>query len=151
MDAKYREKLGLDSHKILTDDEIQIIVDDKAKSMFQICDKEEKGFVTKRDMQRLVGELPLTGEELEEVFDLLDDDGNEFMTLEEFNEGFGKFCFNILAGQYHGGSPVLQRVVKHQTLKIPEIIRFSEISKHLLSNYHHHHEYQLLQCTCNIQ
>ena len=41
-------------------------------------------------MQHLVGELPLTADQLEEVFDLLDDDGNQYMTLEEFNEGFGK-------------------------------------------------------------
>ncbi|XP_072017118.1 LOW QUALITY PROTEIN: EF-hand calcium-binding domain-containing protein 4B-like [Amphiura filiformis] len=90
MDAKYREKLGL-GNKILTDDEIQMIVEEKAKGMFKICDKEEKGFVTKRDMQHLVGELPLTADQLEEVFDLLDDDGNQYMTLEEFNEGFGGY------------------------------------------------------------
>ena len=46
MDAKYREKLGI-GKKLLTDDEIQVIVEEKAKDglMFKICDKEEKGWV----------------------------------------------------------------------------------------------------------
>ncbi|KAK5928380.1 hypothetical protein CgunFtcFv8_013447 [Champsocephalus gunnari] len=46
-------------------------------------------------MQRLNAELPLSAEELENVFDTLDSDGNGFLTLDEFSSGFSKF----LSGQ----------------------------------------------------
>ena len=44
-------------------------------------------------MQRLQTELPLSPEQLESVFDSLDDDGNSFLTLEEFTGGFGEFFY----------------------------------------------------------
>lgn len=40
--------------------------------------------------QRLHGELPLTADELENVFDTLDADGNGYLTLEEFSTGFSE-------------------------------------------------------------
>ncbi|CDQ72785.1 unnamed protein product [Oncorhynchus mykiss] len=43
--------------------------------------------------QRLHGELPLSAEELENVFDTLDSDGNGYLTLEEFSLGFSEFLF----------------------------------------------------------
>lgn len=67
---------------------------EKATELFNLCDKEEKGFITKRDMQRLQAELPLTPDQLEAVFDSLDDDKNGFLSLDEFTGGFGK-CINI--------------------------------------------------------
>ena len=42
-------------------------------------------------MQRLTSELPLTPEQLEGVFDSLDDDQNGYLTLEEFTGGFSKY------------------------------------------------------------
>ena len=47
--------------------------------------------MTKRDMQRMRDELPLDPDQLEAVFDALDADGNSYLTLEEFTEGFGQF------------------------------------------------------------
>uniref|UniRef100_A0A6Q2XSK2 EF-hand domain-containing protein n=1 Tax=Esox lucius TaxID=8010 RepID=A0A6Q2XSK2_ESOLU len=61
---------------------------EKTHDFFQICDIEDKGFITRRDMQRLHGELPLSAEELENVFTTLDSDGNGYLTLEEFSSGF---------------------------------------------------------------
>ncbi|RVE72276.1 hypothetical protein OJAV_G00060170 [Oryzias javanicus] len=64
---------------------------EKIPEFFQMCDLENKGFITRRDMQRLNGELPLSESELESVFDCLDSDANGFLTLEEFSSGFSAF------------------------------------------------------------
>ncbi|KAM9351633.1 EF-hand calcium-binding domain-containing protein 4B [Symphorus nematophorus] len=66
---------------------------EKTHEFFQMCDIENKGFITRRDMQRLHGGLPLSAEELENVFDTLDSDGNGFLTLDEFSSGFSEFLF----------------------------------------------------------
>ncbi|XP_075066297.1 EF-hand calcium-binding domain-containing protein 4B [Mixophyes fleayi] len=63
----------------------------KAHEFFRICDVEDKGFITRCDMQRLHGELPLSLDELENVFDTLDSDGNGYLSLEEFTTGFSQF------------------------------------------------------------
>ncbi|XP_058501895.1 EF-hand calcium-binding domain-containing protein 4B isoform X1 [Solea solea] len=68
---------------------------EKTHEFFQMCDIENKGFITRRDMQRLNGELPLSAEELENVFDTLDSDSNGYLTLNEFSSGFCAF----LSGQ----------------------------------------------------
>uniref|UniRef100_A0A665TUY6 Calcium release activated channel regulator 2A n=1 Tax=Echeneis naucrates TaxID=173247 RepID=A0A665TUY6_ECHNA len=61
---------------------------EKTHEFFQMCDTENKGFITRRDMQRLNSELPLSAEELENVFDTLDSDRNGYLTLNEFSSGF---------------------------------------------------------------
>ncbi|XP_062860863.1 EF-hand calcium-binding domain-containing protein 4B [Trichomycterus rosablanca] len=78
---------------------------EKSQEFFQICDIEDKGFVTQRDMQRLLAELPLSAEDLENVFDSLDADGNGYLTLEEFSSGFSEFIFGPAAGEAAAPSP----------------------------------------------
>jgi Ras and EF-hand domain-containing protein len=81
-------------HQIAGDDpsaqDMQLLAKQKSHELFAVCDIEEKGFITKRDMQRLQKELGLDPDQLEAVFDSLDDDKNGFLTLEEFTSGFGK-------------------------------------------------------------
>ncbi|MEE6478149.1 hypothetical protein FKM82_011757 [Ascaphus truei] len=72
----------------------------KAQEFFQICDIENKGFITRRDMQRLHGELSLSLDELEKVFDTLDADGNSYLTLEEFSTGFNEVPTNEAFGEH---------------------------------------------------
>ena len=69
----------------------------KASDLFRVCDKEDKGFVTKRDMQRMRSldgggiSAAMDPEQLESVFDTLDIDGNGYLTLDEFAAGFQHF------------------------------------------------------------
>ncbi|XP_048124253.1 EF-hand calcium-binding domain-containing protein 4B [Alosa alosa] len=64
---------------------------DKTHEFFQTCDIESKGYITRTDMRRLHKELPLSEEELENVFDSLDSDKNGYLTMGEFSSGFSDF------------------------------------------------------------
>lgn len=80
----------------------------KAQEFFQTCDAESKGFIARTDMQRLHQELPLSLEELEDVFDALDADGNGFLTPDEFTTGFSRFFFSQKQpheGESEAGAP----------------------------------------------
>ncbi|XP_026168051.1 ras and EF-hand domain-containing protein homolog [Mastacembelus armatus] len=82
-----------DTDKCENGDMGQNTILEKTYEFFQMCDIENKGFITRRDMQRLNSELPLSAEELENVFDTLDSDGNGYLTLDEFSSGFSEFLF----------------------------------------------------------
>ena len=82
----------------------------KAADLFRICDKEDKGFVTKRDMQRMLAidngdgdnssiMSSMDPDQLESVFDTLDSDGNGYLTLEEFTTGFEHFLGEAPGGE----------------------------------------------------
>ncbi|KAJ8048276.1 EF-hand calcium-binding domain-containing protein 4A [Holothuria leucospilota] len=91
MESPYADQLPEDGASP-SPEELKVMVEEKARELFAVCDVEEKGFVNKLDMRRLVGELPGHDEtQLEFVFDSLDKDGNGFLTLEEFTQGFGGF------------------------------------------------------------
>ncbi|XP_072233464.1 EF-hand calcium-binding domain-containing protein 4B [Leuresthes tenuis] len=64
---------------------------DKTKEFFQTCDVEGKGFISRTDMRRLHRQLPLSAEELEDVFDSLDTDRAGHLTLEAFSSRFSQF------------------------------------------------------------
>ena len=74
----------------LNENDMQAMMVQKACELFAVCDVENKGYITKKEMQRLQKELPLNPDQLENVFDSLDDDQNGQLTLEEFTAGFGK-------------------------------------------------------------
>ena len=63
---------------------MQQLIAAKAEELFNLCDTEQKGFIIKKDMQRLREELGVEPEQLEDVFDSLDNDHNGYLTLEEF-------------------------------------------------------------------
>ncbi|KAK7160450.1 hypothetical protein R3I93_008180 [Phoxinus phoxinus] len=94
---------------------------EKTKEFFQICDIESKGFITRRDMQRLNGELPLSADELENVFDTLDTDANGYLTFEEFSSGFSEFLFGpgVAPAEPHAGEEPISR-------KSPEVLYESQ-------------------------
>uniref|UniRef100_A0A3P9KZ67 small monomeric GTPase n=1 Tax=Oryzias latipes TaxID=8090 RepID=A0A3P9KZ67_ORYLA len=72
----------------------------KTKEFFQTCDVEGKGFLTRLDMRRLHREVPLSAEELEDVFDSLDMDHAGYLTLEAFSSRFND--------QHQASGPVLK-------------------------------------------
>nr|XP_046234962.1 EF-hand calcium-binding domain-containing protein 4B isoform X2 [Scatophagus argus] len=85
---------------------------DKTKEFFRTCDVEGKGFITRTDMRRLHRELPLSAEELEDVFDSLDIDHTGYLTLEAFSSGFSQFLhgrrISVADDQNQALSPVFR-------------------------------------------
>ena len=77
----------------LGSEEVQAMMVQKAIELFALCDVDNKGYISKNEMQKLQQELKLEKEQLEAVFDSLDDDKNGYLTLEEFTNGFGKKNF----------------------------------------------------------
>ncbi|XP_034032962.1 EF-hand calcium-binding domain-containing protein 4B [Thalassophryne amazonica] len=93
--SEYVDGCDRNEQKIENRDLGRNTISEKTHEFFQMCDIDGKGFVTRCDMQRLNGELPLSAEELENVFDTLDSDSNGYLTLEEFSSGLTTF----LSGQ----------------------------------------------------
>lgn len=92
------QPLPLDEYNLEDDGDVDDLTSTmlrKARELFEVCDVEAKGFITKLDMQRLKEELPLTADQLEDVFDSLDCQRNGYLTLYEFTDGFGEFSVSF--------------------------------------------------------
>jgi len=72
-------------------DELKSLLARKATELFKACDKDDKGYITQDDLLELTKELALTTEQIQSAFVKLDKDGNKFLTLDEFIDGFGVF------------------------------------------------------------
>lgn len=64
---------------------------DPGRELFYLCDTDRKGYITKPDLQRVSYDLNLNFDQLDLIFDKLDQDGNGRLTLDEFADGFGAF------------------------------------------------------------
>ncbi|KAG8438030.1 hypothetical protein GDO86_008639 [Hymenochirus boettgeri] len=100
----YRKSYKTPSSSLITQSEEMM---GKAHELFQLCDKEDKGLITKGDLQRLQNEIPLTPEQLEDVFDSLDQSNNGYLTPVEFSMGLGKL---LVVNSHEEGkqSPMLE-------------------------------------------
>uniref|UniRef100_G1KIV5 Calcium release activated channel regulator 2A n=1 Tax=Anolis carolinensis TaxID=28377 RepID=G1KIV5_ANOCA len=105
----------------------------KAHEFFQICDIEHKGFIYRNEMQRLRGELPLSPEELEKVFDSLDADGNGSLTPEEFTTGLSEFSNKGSISEMQGHEPenLYQPQWEESNTDIDEEDQFSDLMERL--------------------
>ncbi|KXJ16039.1 Ras and EF-hand domain-containing protein-like [Exaiptasia diaphana] len=85
--------LGIDVNDLNeNDNELEEIANtDPGRELFYLCDTDRKGYITKTDLQRVSYDLNLNFDQLDLIFDKLDQDGNGRLTLDEFAEGFGAF------------------------------------------------------------
>jgi Ca2+-binding EF-hand superfamily protein len=78
------------SYAAVSTKSLNLLLEKRSIELFNMCDQEGKGFINKKDIQRMHHTEPgcFTPEMLEEVFEALDTDGNGFLTLDEFAFGF---------------------------------------------------------------
>lgn len=68
---------------------------EKAIELFNACDVNNHGYVSLYDLKHLTSMLELTENQISDIFQLLDEDGNGFITLNEFVNGFSHFVVNL--------------------------------------------------------
>ncbi|XP_014663685.1 PREDICTED: EF-hand calcium-binding domain-containing protein 4B-like [Priapulus caudatus] len=88
METKRKRPLVTMSSVERSKQDLENMVAQKARELFDLCDRQETGYITRTGIMRLEGELPLTASQLCDVFDLLETDNRGFLTLKEFTKGF---------------------------------------------------------------
>ena len=68
---------------------------EKAIELFNACDVNKRGYVSLYDLKRLTSALDLSENQISDIFKQLDEDGNGFITLNEFVNGFSHFVVNL--------------------------------------------------------
>ncbi|MGH0141189.1 UNVERIFIED_CONTAM: hypothetical protein FKN15_010717 [Acipenser sinensis] len=79
----------------------------KIQKLFQGSDGEGTGIITRAEMQEVCGDLPLTLEELDQVFDRLDREGSGYITSEDLSAALSEYEGSI-PGTLRSG-----RIVEH--------------------------------------
>ena len=98
-DHEYQQLENYENEQHIKDlEQLRALLQSRAAELFRLCDAEEKGFINKKDIQRMREPLGLTPDLLEEVFDTLDAEKNGFLTLDEFTRGFSSY----LGAQWDG-------------------------------------------------
>lgn len=74
-------------------DQLKNVLKERALELYNLCDQDGKGYITKNELQGVITELglPLDATQVKQSFDELDEDQNGYLTLEEFTAGFGLF------------------------------------------------------------
>ncbi|GAA50022.1 Ras and EF-hand domain-containing protein [Clonorchis sinensis] len=63
----------------------------EARILFSLCDPDGRGFITRQDFDRVKEHLPLEDDQLDAIFDVLDENNEGYVTSEVFLKGFGQF------------------------------------------------------------
>ncbi|XP_062896110.1 EF-hand calcium-binding domain-containing protein 4B-like, partial [Mobula hypostoma] len=69
----------------------EMFIMEKVHEFFQECGGDERGFITREDMKKLQEKFPFSSEELETVFDKLDNDNKGILTPEQLTTGLSHF------------------------------------------------------------
>lgn len=74
-------------------DQLKTVLKERAIELYNLCDHDGKGYITKNELQSVITELglPLDAAQVKQTFNELDEDQNGYLTLEEFTAGFGLF------------------------------------------------------------
>ena len=88
--------LGIERREVNGYDPILDEKFNKAQELFSLCDVDNKGYVTKYDLNLLTTELGLTSQQVNEIFTHLDEDGDGFIMPYEFIHGFSSFMIDIM-------------------------------------------------------
>ncbi|KAF7260165.1 Ras and EF-hand domain-containing protein [Paragonimus skrjabini miyazakii] len=75
---------------------------EKARELYTKCDPNCRGFVTREDLSRLKGHIPVEEDQLDAIFAFLDNDQQGSITSETFLEGFGALFANNAPSTEHG-------------------------------------------------